>query len=685
MPSWAAGEQVHFEPAAQPASGLTELGGLTPSSVRKLEYWGGPVEYEPKLFLIFWGKNWTTEPGQALKTQLVKMYESLKETAYQKILTQYDSPEGPISLKPDLFYTEEDNSIAAPTGVNNEAIHKKAEELRELTGSGKNMNDQYVVLPAPGSTYAEGFDTGFCAYHKSMGNEYGSYDFVPYEGDAPFGTKNCTYYGARNENNEETEPSKHNADYATSGAASHEYAESATDPTCNGWTTEEPCATSEEIADLCVKYGKQQMPNGAWVNELWDDSKGACELEDESPTLQEIPPLTNSAWETTDLVEPNSAEPVGAIEPCGLESHYFFEWGKTESLGKKTTESTYPSDWWGVIQREVVLSELEPGTTYYWHIVEKTSDGTVNGKTHSFTTPYRPAVKTKPATSIRTARATFNGTVDPEGYETKYYFEYGSGPPYETKTAEVKAGSGKTTEEVGTAVTGLSPSTAYYYRIAATNTGGTGYGAYEKFTTPSSAAPFVETKGTKSESETGATVEGTVDPENAETKYYFEYGPTTSYGSKTAEASAGSGTANVEESKPLTGLTASSTYHYRVVATNSQGTTDGADKTFSTTGKPTVETRAATGLISTGGTLNGTVNPRVAETKYYFEYGPTTSYGSKTAEASAGAGSTSVEVSKEITGLTAKPRTISDSSRRTPTEQTTAKTRPLQRPNRTGT
>jgi len=150
---------------------------------------------------------------------------------------------------------------------------------------------------------------------------------------------------------------------------------------------------------------------------------------------------------------------------------------------------------------------------------------------------------------------------------------------------------------------------------------------------------------------TEATVSGIVNPNGLATKYYVEYGATKSLGSKTAEVSVGSGTGNLEESKAITGLTASTTYYFRFVVTNSNGTTDGLNETFSTIGKPTVETKPATSVTETSVTLNGTVNPRGAETKYYFEYGTTISYGSKTEEATAGSGTSSLEESKAIAGL----------------------------------
>jgi hypothetical protein len=96
-------------------------------------------------------------------------------------------------------------------------------------------------------------------------------------------------------------------------------------------------------------------------------------------------------------------------------------------------------------------------------------------------------------------------------------------------------------------------------------------------------SPTVTTGTATSLTETGATLLGTVNPNGIATKYYFEYGTTESYGSKTAEASAGSGTSSIEVSKTITSLTVGTKYHYRIVATSIGGTTYGEDQAFTTT------------------------------------------------------------------------------------------------------
>ena len=102
--------------------------------------------------------------------------------------------------------------------------------------------------------------------------------------------------------------------------------------------------------------------------------------------------------------------------------------------------------------------------------------------------------------------------------------------------------------------------------------------------------------------------------------------------------SAGSGTTNAAVVRRPARLTPGTTYHYRVVATNGSGTARGADGIFTTSATPVAVTGSATNVTPTSATLNGTVDPNGRATTWYFEYGTSTSYGSKTADRSAGSG-----------------------------------------------
>jgi hypothetical protein len=87
---------------------------------------------------------------------------------------------------------------------------------------------------------------------------------------------------------------------------------------------------------------------------------------------------------------------------------------------------------------------------------------------------------------------------------------------------------------------------------------------------------------------TEVTLHGVVNPESLETKYHFEYGPTTSYGTNVPVPDAGvaASASNVSVSQVVSGLQPETTYHFRIVATNSTGTTDGEDHTFTTGERP---------------------------------------------------------------------------------------------------
>jgi hypothetical protein len=82
-----------------------------------------------------------------------------------------------------------------------------------------------------------------------------------------------------------------------------------------------------------------------------------------------------------------------------------------------------------------------------------------------------------------------NGTVNPHGADTTYYFRYGTSTTYSSQTLVSDAGSETAVVSVPTAITGLNGSTKYHYQLVATNINGTSYGGDRTFTTPAPTAP----------------------------------------------------------------------------------------------------------------------------------------------------------------------------------------------------
>ncbi|MCK9420319.1 MAG: DUF1566 domain-containing protein [Nitrospirae bacterium] len=94
-----------------------------------------------------------------------------------------------------------------------------------------------------------------------------------------------------------------------------------------------------------------------------------------------------------------------------------------------------------------------------------------------------PSVTTGSASSIGANSATISSTVNPNGLATSVWFEYGTTTGYGSSTSSQSIGSGSSLVAVSTPLTGLAPSTPYYFRAVGQNSAGTSYGAGQSFTT----------------------------------------------------------------------------------------------------------------------------------------------------------------------------------------------------------
>ncbi len=125
------------------------------------------------------------------------------------------------------------------------------------------------------------------------------------------------------------------------------------------------------------------------------------------------------------------------------------------------------------------------------------------------------------------------------------------------------------------------------------------------------------------------TLNGTVNPEGLlVTSCIFEYGTTSGYGqSVPCSPAPGSGTSPVAVSAHLVGLTPGASYHYRLVASNSAGSSPTVDGEFFT--GPILGGEFVTDVASSSATLQAQVDPNGDDTHYYFEYGTSSSYGTE--------------------------------------------------------
>lgn len=177
--------------------------------------------------------------------------------------------------------------------------------------------------------------------------------------------------------------------------------------------------------------------------------------------------------------------------------------------------------------------------------------------------------------------------------------------------------------------------------------------------TASAASPTVTTRSATAVAQTHATLRADVNPHGKATTYSFQYGTSAAYGAQTPGRAAGAGTAAKRVTLKVSGLTPGTTYHYRAIASNADGTSIGSDRTFKTTlppaRPPAILGTAPFAPSANGLTFTALVNPNAATTTYRFQYGTSTAYGLETFGKSIPAGVTARSVEFGINSLA--PRT----------------------------
>lgn len=364
-------------------------------------------------------------------------------------------------------------------------------------------------------------------------------------------------------------------------------------------------------------------------------------------TTLSLPAPTVSTSDANEI-GPFNARLHGSVNPNGRSTTWYFEYGKTASYGSTTSTQSAGS---GTSSQSVsvLVQGLEAGVTYHFRLAATSDAGTSRSSDRTFVTDAPPAVKTGSASSITATSAIVSGTVNPKGRGSTMWFEYGTNTSYGSKTAVQDAGYGTVDKTFTATLTALKTGTTYHFRIVGKSDAGTVNGSDASFKT--SSVPDITTGPPSLIGADRVTFNGTVNPNGRSTTWYFEIGSTTNYTGRTSKTSVGSGTSPVTVNGTITGLQPASTYHYRLVAYNSAGTTRGPDATFQTLGPPTVQTGTVSRLSTSTAVVTGKVNPLGLAGTYWVEYGRTASYGLRTATGSLQSGTNEVTLSFPLSGL----------------------------------
>jgi hypothetical protein len=291
-----------------------------------------------------------------------------------------------------------------------------------------------------------------------------------------------------------------------------------------------------------------------------------------------------------------------------------------DSTGERTSEVAFPA--------------LEPSTVSGGVAVDSES-----GELYAVTTGYgpvpgvrvfdpvpAPGTEAPTVSAITTAGAHVSAEVDP-GAPTPAgsfaYFEYSGdgGKTWDSTSKQDVTAAGPVEADL----TGLAPNLEYLVRTVV----GDEFVSHRTTSTSFATLPIPPATVTGAATdvyETSAVINGTINPAGQQTTYHFEYGLTSAYGSRvpaTIEAVAGNGRAPRIFSRTLTGLQPGTTYHYRLVAENATGISDGGDRTFTTLTPGAIPARAyeqVTPVEKLGGTIDPNVGFQAAADGSSFAY-----------------------------------------------------------------
>ena len=130
--------------------------------------------------------------------------------------------------------------------------------------------------------------------------------------------------------------------------------------------------------------------------------------------------------EAADNLAESSATLHASFVGNGEGTHYHFEWGVTEAYGDETAEGCSSPPVPAVREPlSAELTDLVPYTTYHYRVVATNGAGTSYGVDRTVTsTPGVPSVKGEAVSQVHSDRAVLTSTVNPNGADTAYHFEY---------------------------------------------------------------------------------------------------------------------------------------------------------------------------------------------------------------------------------------------------------------------
>jgi len=298
----------------------------------------------------------------------------------------------------------------------------------------------------------------------------------------------------------------------------------------------------------------------------------------------------------------------GNVNANGLSTTVTFEYGTSTDYGHEVKPEQNMVIGNSITNVSAGITGLTIGTTYHFRVKAENSFGPVYGNDSEFEFGYPPSVSTLEVTDLTSTATTLNAAINARGLPTIVTFEYGTTTDYGGQvTPEQNPITGNSITNISANISGLTCSTIYHCRLKAENSFDTTYSSDKTFLTPSGPPDATTLEAVKNTCTT-VTLNGSVQGMCSSFVVTFQYGTDmTSYDQElTPDQTLVTADDITEVSRNISGLTPGTTYHFRLKAESSFGTSYGSDKTINT-GLSTLTTKTVSGKTATTAISGGDI------------------------------------------------------------------------------
>ena len=259
--------QIFYTREIELSGRVTGNTSSTPSD--GLQYWGGPIQPKPEIYVVYWG-NWSATGDPAgERSYLDAFLKGVGNSKWLKTVTQYTQANGTDVGGAPSFHmaTHSWNDPSPVPDLTNDATYGDliaAEVQKAVQHFGKSTGSASYVIAVSHNTPVSGFGSYYCAWHSytTVNGANIAYTNLPYMPDAGpscgQGFVNTPGY-----------------DDGVSIVEGHEQAETETDPQLDAWFDN----YGNEIGDKCawVNLQNTRFSTGTFPTQpLWSNNADGC-------------------------------------------------------------------------------------------------------------------------------------------------------------------------------------------------------------------------------------------------------------------------------------------------------------------------------------------------------------------------------------------------------------------------